>query len=189
MRPSEARGARWAEIEGDVWTIPAERMKGRRGRKRPHTVFLSRQAVEVLEVARALARRTAEFVFASAYGKRSGEAISRAALARTMKIRLAEAGVERAVAHGWRASFSTLMNDRRPELRHVIDAMLAHAAKGVSASESHYRRNTIERAEAQAREVGQEWADWLLEGAPSAWAIVGLPDPRANVVELRRRAA
>src|SRR5262249_26475874 len=45
-RVSEAVGARWSEISGDVWTVPAERMKG----GKPHRVPLSRRAMELLEV-------------------------------------------------------------------------------------------------------------------------------------------
>ncbi|MGO1237793.1 MAG: phage integrase central domain-containing protein, partial [Hafnia alvei] len=48
VRPSEASGARWAEIDLDakLWTIPAERMKA----KREHIVPLSPQALEVFEI-------------------------------------------------------------------------------------------------------------------------------------------
>ncbi|WP_228745835.1 phage integrase central domain-containing protein, partial [Klebsiella pneumoniae] len=48
VRPSEASGARWAELDLDakLWTIPAERMKA----KREHIVPLSPQAIEILEV-------------------------------------------------------------------------------------------------------------------------------------------
>lgn len=47
VRPSEASGSSWSEIDFDskLWTIPAERMKN----KREHVVPLSIQALEVLE--------------------------------------------------------------------------------------------------------------------------------------------
>lgn len=47
VRPSELREATWEEFDRDagLWTIPAERMK----KRRPHTVPLSRQALEALE--------------------------------------------------------------------------------------------------------------------------------------------
>jgi integrase len=41
LRLNEAAGARWGEIEGDVWTIPAARMKGKnsgQGQARAHVV-------------------------------------------------------------------------------------------------------------------------------------------------------
>lgn len=48
VRPSEASGARWAEIDlkTKLWSVPAERMKA----KREHIVPLSPQAIEILEV-------------------------------------------------------------------------------------------------------------------------------------------
>ena len=47
VRPSEAAGVRWEEIdfEKELWCIPAERMK----RKRPHTVPLTPQTLSILE--------------------------------------------------------------------------------------------------------------------------------------------
>ena len=52
VRKTEARAARWDEIDMDaaVWTIPGERMKT----GKPHRVPLSREAVAVLTEARAL---------------------------------------------------------------------------------------------------------------------------------------
>ena len=47
-RSNEVRGSTWDEIEHDVWTIPASRMKA----KREHRVPLSRRALEILEEAR-----------------------------------------------------------------------------------------------------------------------------------------
>jgi integrase len=44
-RVSEVVGARWSEISGDVWTIPAERTKG----GKEHRVPLSRRAMELLD--------------------------------------------------------------------------------------------------------------------------------------------
>lgn len=48
VRPSEASGDRWAEINltAKLWTIPAEKMKV----KREHIVPLSAQALEILDV-------------------------------------------------------------------------------------------------------------------------------------------
>lgn len=50
VRPSEASGARWSEIDFDrkLWTLPAERMKA----KREHIVPLSPQALHILDVMR-----------------------------------------------------------------------------------------------------------------------------------------
>jgi hypothetical protein len=60
------------------------------------------------------------------------------------------------VSHGWRASFSTIMNERFPADRAVIDLMLAHLPARASSSESAYNRaqHTPRR-----RELAQLWAD------------------------------
>jgi len=49
-RPGEVRRAEWAEISGDEWRIPSEKMK----MERPHIVPLSRQALEILDKMRQL---------------------------------------------------------------------------------------------------------------------------------------
>lgn len=54
QRPGEVAGARWSEIDGDVWTIPAER----RGKtKTAHAVPLTATALAILEAARAEVER------------------------------------------------------------------------------------------------------------------------------------
>lgn len=49
-RPGEVRMARRDEFSGDLWRIPAERMK----KRRPHLVPLSIQALAVLDELRPL---------------------------------------------------------------------------------------------------------------------------------------
>jgi integrase len=57
-RRNEVLGARWDEIQGDLWTVPAERMK----RKREHRIPLSRHALKLL----AALPREGAYVFAGA---------------------------------------------------------------------------------------------------------------------------
>ena len=54
VRPSEAAGTRWDEIDLDeaLWNIPAERMKS----KKPQSVPLSSQSLALLEIGRASCR-------------------------------------------------------------------------------------------------------------------------------------
>lgn len=51
VRPFEAVSVEWNEIDfiNKVWNIPAEKMKGKKGRQRPHSVPLSNQALYILE--------------------------------------------------------------------------------------------------------------------------------------------
>ena len=55
-RLGESLGARWDEIAGNVWTLPADRMKSRRD----HRVPLSQRAVDLVQAL----PRTSEHVFA-----------------------------------------------------------------------------------------------------------------------------
>ena len=75
----------------------------------------------------------------------------------------------RHVPHGWRATFSTIMNElavkvQRSDDRAIIDAMLAHKLKGVSGSELAYNRALHM---GRRRELAQAWADMLVVGLRS----------------------
>lgn len=62
VRPSEASGARWAEIDihAKLWKIPAERMKA----KREHMIPLSLQVLNILELTRTISANC-EYLFLS----------------------------------------------------------------------------------------------------------------------------
>ena len=56
----------------------------------------------------------------------------------------------RHVPHGWRSTFSTVMNERavrerRPDDHPIIDGTLTHKPKGVSSSEAAYIRSRSAR--------------------------------------------
>lgn len=120
VRPSEASGTRWAEIDLDtkLWVIPAERMKA----KREHVVPLSAPALELLEVMRPLSFHR-EYVFPSRNNPKM-----------PMNSQTANAAIKRIgfggelVAHGLRSIASTAMNEvgLNPD---VIEAALAHSDK------------------------------------------------------------
>ena len=75
-RANEGLGARWSEIKGDTWLIPAARMKA----KREHRVPLSRRALEVLQQARRL--HDGDLVFPSS---RTGRTIPGQTLGATLR--------------------------------------------------------------------------------------------------------
>ncbi|ECB7689087.1 tyrosine-type recombinase/integrase [Salmonella enterica subsp. enterica serovar Omderman] len=120
MRPSEASGARWVEIDLDakLWTIPAERMKA----KREHIVPLSPQALDILEVMKPISAHR-EHVFPSRNDPKQ-----------PMNSQTANAALKRIgyggklVAHGLRSIASTALNEAgfNPD---VIEAALAHSDK------------------------------------------------------------
>jgi len=118
VRPSEASGTRWAEIDlqTKLWKIPAERMKA----KREHIVPLSSQAIEILEVMKPISAHR-EHVFPS----RNNPKLS-------MNSQTANAALKRIgyggklVAHGLRSIASTAMNEAALN-SDVIEAALAHS--------------------------------------------------------------
>ncbi len=120
VRPSEASGARWAEIDLDakLWTIPAERMKA----KREHIVLLSPQALEILDVMKPISAHR-EHVFPSRNDPKQD-----------MNSQTANAALKRIgfggklVAHGLRSIASTAMNEAGFNAD-VIEAALAHSDK------------------------------------------------------------
>lgn len=120
VRPSEASGARWVEIDLDakLWTIPSERMKA----KREHIVPLSPQALEIVDVMKPISAHR-EHIFPSRNNPKQA-----------MNSQTANAALKRAgwngklVAHGLRSIASTTLNEKgfNPN---VIEAALAHTDK------------------------------------------------------------
>lgn len=177
-RPVETRGARWEEFEEldghPVWRIPAERMKMRR----EHVVPLSRQALEVLQAVREFIGER-RFVFP---GERHiTEPIGESTLLDTLN----RAGFySRHVPHGWRSTFSTVMNDRHPLEAHIIDAMLAHAPR----NQVEARYNRAEYME-RRRFLAQDWADLVMEGAAPALSLAGVKRKSRTDAVFRRLLA
>lgn len=180
VRPGVVRGARWDEFALDgnapIWHIPAERMKLSLDRKDErafdHVVPLSPQAVAVLRAIQPLTGR-GELVFP---GQRHAHIpLSENAIGYLYN-RVGWHG--RHVPHGWRAAFSTVMNERAKAAgnfgdREVIDLMLAHVP--ANKVESAYNRAQFMP---RRREIAREWADLLTEGLL----------PAADLLELARRA-
>jgi integrase len=109
----------WPEVDftKNLWSIPAQRMKMRR----PHLVPLSLQAIAILHEMKQLSGGT-DFVFPSI---RSGKPLSDNTF--NAALRQMGYGQEQVVAHGFRASASTILNQpERGFNPDVIEAALAH---------------------------------------------------------------
>lgn len=151
VRPSEAAGTRWEEIDSDnsQWHIPAERMK----RKKPHTVPLSPQALALLEVMKPVSAKT-DFVFPS---DRDRKKHTNPATANTAIKRM---GFDKQlVAHGMRSLASTILNEEGfdPD---VIEAALAHTGKN-EVRNAYNRADYIERR----KPVMIWWSDHIEKAA------------------------
>lgn len=155
VRSAELRGMRWEEIDFDagLWEIPAARMK----MSRPHTVPLSRQALEILAAIHPLTGR-APLVFAG--DRQAHLPLSDMTLSKRFKKTRYDG---RHVPHGFRSSFSSIMNEQRPRDRSVIEQMLAHEIHGSVEGAYNRAAHTAKR-----KEIAQEWADLLLEGG---WTV------------------
>ncbi|MCX5614407.1 tyrosine-type recombinase/integrase [Bombella saccharophila] len=149
VRPGEVCGARWDEINGVIWSIPAARMK----MKRAHVVPLSRQALEILEVLRTLTG-DAPYLFPSQHD------INRPLSGNAIGYCLNRAGYQGThCPHGFRSSMSTIMNTRRPKESAFIELILAHEKNDKVAAVYNRAQYLDER-----REILQEWGDLLSEG-------------------------
>ena len=116
VRPAELLGAKWREISGDFWTVPAERMKGRKD----HVVPLAPQVRQML--AELKARNVSEvWLFPGRDGDKAPVSIQ------TIRYAMRSAGYPRGsiTLHGFRAMASTVLNSAgfAPD---VIEAQLAH---------------------------------------------------------------
>ncbi|MFV2877936.1 integrase domain-containing protein [Escherichia coli] len=120
VRPSEASGARWAELDLDakLWVIPSERMKA----KREHIVPLSPQALDILMVMKPISgHRT--YIFPSRNDPQ------KAINSQTANAALKRIGYgQKLVAHGLRSIASTAMNEAGFN-SDVIETALSHVDK------------------------------------------------------------
>lgn len=178
VRPGTLRRAAWGEFENvdfldpsispsALWRIPAEKMKLEKERKGEeafdHLVPLSPAAVDVLRTVRQLTGNC-PYVFPGQ--RHAHRPLSENAIGYLYN-RCGWHG--RHVPHGWRAAFSTVMNERHPAERFVIDAMLAHVPK--DKVEAAYNR--AEHME-KRRELANEWAQLLMQGVSPAADLLGV---------------
>jgi integrase len=178
-RPGTLIGARWDEFSGweeddgdALWIIPAARLKMKEARKgddrNDMMIPLAPQAVAVLRAARPLA--PGDLVFP---GQRHAH---KPLSANAIGYLYNRAGFNgRHVPHGWRATFSTVMNERamaanNPGDRAVIDLMLGHVP--ANKVEGAYNRAAYWP---RRQDLAREWADLITQGLRPAGELLGGP--------------
>lgn len=142
VRSAPLRHLQLAQIEGDVWTIPADLMKGRKGKTDAFRVPLSAEALRVIELAKPRAR--GGFLFPG-----NGQSVISDA---TMSRHMERAGLE-ARPHGFRSSLRTWLAEATDAPHEVAEAMLAHVTDG--AVVRAYRRSDFLE---QRRALAERWA-------------------------------
>ncbi len=122
--------ARWDEFDLDKaqWDIPAERMKS----KRPHRVFLSTQALEVLEL---MEVHSGEGVYVFPSTQRASVPLADATLNHLFK--RMDFGVQEFSPHGTRGTAATLLREHGFS-RDVVVLLLAHSYRIKTAAIYHY---------------------------------------------------
>ncbi|WP_184709986.1 tyrosine-type recombinase/integrase [Comamonas odontotermitis] len=154
VRKSELALATWDEVDFDAqtWTIPKERMK----MARPHVVYLSRQAMDMM-IALKTFGGSSSYVLPNRY--ESDKAMSAATLNRVITgavLKAREDGIDMPDCgpHDLRRTASTLLHEAG-YASDWIEKCLAHEQKGVRAV-----YNKAEYSE-QRRKMLQEWADMV----------------------------
>ena len=150
VRSLPVRAMRFDQIEGNVWTIPGELMKGFKGKTQAFRVPLSPEALALLELARPLSRGT--LVFSAP----RGGMISDATMSRLMERR----GLE-ARPHGFRSSLRVWLSEQTEAPFEVAEAMLAHTV-GNSVTRAYQRSDFLDKR----RVLIEMWAK-LVAGSDS----------------------
>lgn len=159
VRPAEAAGARWDEIDREqmLWCIPADRMK----QKREHRVPLTEQTLAILDHMQPISGRS-PFIFPSERntGKPSNSETANRALQR-----MGYKGI--LVSHGLRALASTTLNEQGFD-KDVIEAALAHQDKN-QVRAAYNRATYLDRR----RVLMQWWSKHIEEAATGKMVIAG----------------
>ena len=148
VRSGEARGATWSEIDMDAreWRVPADRMKT----GAEHRVPLSREAMAVLESARAL-HSPAGYVFPSA--TRPDRPVS------YNLTRVLEAAGVSGTVHGFRSAFRTWASEQTSYPHAVCEMALAHRV-GSDVERSYARSDLFDKR----RALMDQWAQFATGG-------------------------
>ena len=157
VRSSPLRTIRLDQLEGDVWTVPAENMKGRKGATEAFRVPLSLEAQRIIDLARPHARNG--FLFPNT----RGGVISDMTLSRMMERR----GLD-ARPHGFRTSLRTWLAEATDAPYEVAEAMLAHVVDG-GVVRAYRRTDYLE----QRRALAERWADHVTGGAGQVVKLAG----------------
>ncbi|MCB1466171.1 MAG: integrase arm-type DNA-binding domain-containing protein [Rhizobiaceae bacterium] len=145
VRSGPLRHIREDQIDGDVWTIPAEAMKGRKDATSDFRVPLSTEALDVISRARAHAREG--YLFPS---------VRRGVISdMTMAMLMSRAKMDYR-PHGFRSSLRDWIAETTDTPHEVAETVLGHTVGGTV--ERAYRRTDYLE---QRRKVMEAWGKWV----------------------------
>jgi integrase len=155
VRSSEARGARWDEIDmqAKVWTIPGERMKARK----PHRVPLSAEAIAILEPLHEA--RFGDLVF-------PGQTLRKPLSETAFRALFERCGVDNVTVHGFRSAFRDWCGEATSFPREVAEQALAHTV-GNAVEQAYRRGDALEKR----RKLMEAWATYCATPKRSAKVV------------------
>ncbi|WP_375697190.1 tyrosine-type recombinase/integrase [Bartonella sp. AP14QHHD] len=145
VRTNPLRHIHKDQIDGDIWTIPAENMKGKRDATTEFRVPLSTEALDILKQARLLSRN--DFFF-SAKGRGP---LAEKCMAQYMRDNKLEA-----CPHGFRSSLRDWLAETTDAPYEVAETILSHTVGG-QVERSYRRTDYLE----QRRVYMEKWAAYV----------------------------
>jgi integrase len=139
-RTGEVLGGLRSEVDTDIWTIPASRMKARK----EHRVPLTSRSLEILAIAKAMDDGSI-YLFS-----RNGKPLSNMAM--PMLLRRFN---ENITVHGFRSTFRDYISEETKHSHEVAEKALAHTIK--NKAEAAYRRGDLLD---RRRILMQDWLDF-----------------------------
>ena len=144
VRGMAVRGAHQNEIEDNVWTVPASRIKGQKSKVRDFRVPLSTEALSIAETA-------AQYSEGNLFPGHRGGTISDVAMSKMLR----KTGLQGTV-HGFRTSFRTWVQDNEACSYEVAETVLGHTL-GNKAERSYARSDLLD----PRRVVMDAWARFV----------------------------
>ena len=156
-RTGEVINAMRAEVQGDIWTIPANRMKARK----EHQVPLGKRSLELIEIAKSI-DKDSFYLFSN-----NGRPLSNMTM-----LLLTRKFAPNKTVHGFRSTFRDWVAEETEHSPEVAEMALAHTIS--NQAEAAYRRgNLIERR----RRLMNDWESYCLTGT---WGnVLSFPDQKA----------
>jgi integrase len=139
-RTGEILGGLRSEIDGDIWTISANRMKARK----EHRVPLTGRSLEILAIAKGIDRNS-PYLFS-----RNGKPLSNMAM--PMLLRRLNSNV---TVHGFRSTFRDWVSEETSHSPEAAEMALAHTIKN-KVEAAYRRKDLLERR----RILMQDWLDF-----------------------------
>jgi integrase len=139
-RTGEVLGGLRSEIDGDIWTISANRMKARK----EHRVPLTSRSLEILAIAKAM-DEDSQYLFS-----RNGKSLSNMAM--PMLLRRLNSNI---TVHGFRSTFRDWVSEETSHSPEVAEMALAHTIKN-KVEAAYRKKDLLERR----RILMKDWLDF-----------------------------